>query len=62
LSTYPKWSYSQWLLRMIDALKESDAPVLDPDLQGFTLCGEILAKGVLLESEAFARGRDKFKL
>jgi len=54
LGTHRRWSCAQWALRVLDALKESDTLVLEPDLAGEPFYCRILAKGMVLENARFS--------
>ena len=54
LGTHRRWSCAQWALRVLDALKESDTLVLEPDLAGGPLYCRVLAKGMVLENVRFS--------
>ena len=54
LSTHRRWSCAQWALRVLDALKESDTLVLEPDLAGEPFYCRVLAKGMVLENARFS--------
>ena len=54
LGTHRRWSCAQWALRVLDALKESDTLVLEPDLAGEPFYCRVLAKGMVLENRRFS--------
>jgi len=54
LGTHRRWSCAQWALRVLDALKESDTLVIEPDLAGETFYCRVLAKGMVLENVRFS--------
>ena len=54
LGTHRRWSCAQWALRVLDALKESDTLVLEPDLAGEPFYCRVLAKGMVLENARFS--------
>ena len=54
LTTHRRWSCAQWALRVLDALKESDTLVLQPDLASEPFYCRVLAKGMVLENARFS--------
>jgi len=54
LGTHRRWSCAQWALRVLDALKESDTLVFEPDLAGEPFYCRVLAKGMVLENARFS--------